>query len=620
MGDQRGTIARAVEDAESAGSRPRSARADRTPSGAGPSGTVADVARLDLGRRAATMHRLQRSLGNAAVARALGPRPGSAVLARYEAGEHAALGSPGKTIKVGDVEVTEAELSAMGDFYASPEKMLEDATNNKAKFEKLLADIRSDRDLRAQGKDGIEESTWIADTAHRVKDEQYLDLAGNNAAHFAPGKRGANHKARWEGLHKQALEVAHAAAATDKQVPDEARRINGFASHFVTDAFSAGHLAAKQDLMDTAQAKFDALPVTGNIPFTNKLGENSFSKALASGMLANPKIAPEFAKRELKIIDFGDFTQKRTSELIFGLRLEEPQLFFSLFARTVHDNLDDAIRGGAAKGLEVTNDNGDVWTLAGDATLNLSADTRAIASKAVEASRANLAIAASTPGPLDFDALFKNVWRFTPRPTTKAQHDAAVTAKAKADLPKPPAPAGLKSPRWGSPPNDKLKRCFEDKDRLGDHDPDTDAVKRVQQALLELKPITGKSYDLGPTGADGVYGSLTAAAIRKFKKDQDLGSEQFGDVGPRTMDELDRLFMGAAPKPPPGPVLKPGSREGSAQMDEAVITFTDPGKQETVNAIVKLAADKLDALLAKLDEKGRIRLKKNIPGGTPAGP
>lgn len=45
-------------------------------------------------------------------------------------------------------------------------------------------------------------------------------------------------------------------------------------------------------------------------------------------------------------------------------------------------------------------------------------------------------------------------------------------------------------------------------------------------------------------------------------------------------------------------------------MNEAVTTFTDRGKQATVDAIVKLAAHKLDALLAKLEEKGRVRLKK----------
>jgi peptidoglycan hydrolase-like protein with peptidoglycan-binding domain len=602
----RRSIGRATEDAVVGSARPRSVSTNEKISGVSLSRTLADVACLDLGRRAATMHLLQRSLGNAIVARALPPRRGRAILARYEAGEHAALGSPGKTLKVGDVPITEAELAAMADFYSSPTAMLADATDNKAKFEKLLKDIRDDRDLRSQGKDGIPEATWISDTAHRPKGEQYLDLACANAAHFAPGTRGPNHKARWEELHKQALEIAHAAAATDKQVPDEARRINAFASHFITDAFSAGHLVAKLDLMDTAQAKFDALPTTGTFA-----KENSFSKAVASGMLANPKIAPEFAKRELKLLTFGDFTQTRTSELIFGLRKEESQLFFSLFARTVHDDLDDAIRKGPDKGLEVTNDNGDAWTLAGDGTLNLSADTRDIASKAVEASRANLAVAAATSGPLNHDALFKNVWRFTPRPTTKAQHDTAVAAKAKADLPKPPEIPKLKSARWGSPePNAKLVKCFEDKARLGARDPDTDAVKRIQQALLDLKAITGKSYDLGPTGVDGDYGPRTAAAIRKFKTDEDLGSTQFGDVGPGTMRHLDDLFTGAQPKPPPGPVLRPGSREGSAQLNEAVTTFTDPGKQATVDAIVKLAADKLDALLAKLEEKGRVRLKK----------
>lgn len=564
------------------------------------------VARANVGRRAATLLGWQHSLGNAAVARAV--RASLPVLARYEAGEHALLGGPGKTLKVGGVEVTEAELSAMGDFYADPDKMSADAAAHKAQFEKLLADIRDDRERRAAGKAGVEEKVWISDTAHRPKGETYADLAAANFAHFAPGKAGGpDHKKTWEELHRRALDIGHAAASTDKQVPDEARVINAFAAHFLTDAFSAGHLANKRELMNAAQAKFDALPTTGTF-----IKENSFSKAVAKGMLADPKISAELAKWELRIASWGEFTEERTSELIYGMRGDKPEMFLSLFARTVHDDLDYAIRGGADKGLEVTNDNGDVWTLAGDETLRLSPTTQQIADKAVQIARDNLATAASTPGPLDYDALFKNVWRFTPRPTTPDQHAKAVAAKKLRDKPKPPDSPGLKSPRWGTPPNGKLAQCFDDQARLGPHDPDKDAVTKVQQALVDVEAITHQHYDLGPTGVDGKYGSYTAIAVRKFKKDQGLGSDQYPDVGPGTIAELDRLFNGAAPKPPPGPVLEPGSRPGWDQLPEAIATYTDPGNQKTVDAIVKLAGEKLDALLATLQEPdtNRARPKK----------
>jgi peptidoglycan hydrolase-like protein with peptidoglycan-binding domain len=118
-----------------------------------------------------------------------------------------------------------------------------------------------------------------------------------------------------------------------------------------------------------------------------------------------------------------------------------------------------------------------------------------------------------------------------------------------------PATAHLQSPRFS--PSAKLERCFEDTDRLGQGDPDTDAVRRIQQALIDVQQITGNTYDLGSTGrnndgVDGNYGPKTAAAVKKFKADEKLGFTQFGDVGPGTMHRLDQLFA-AGGTSPPGP-------------------------------------------------------------------
>jgi peptidoglycan hydrolase-like protein with peptidoglycan-binding domain len=132
-----------------------------------------------------------------------------------------------------------------------------------------------------------------------------------------------------------------------------------------------------------------------------------------------------------------------------------------------------------------------------------------------------------------------------------------------------PASSHLQSPRFS--PSAKLERCFEDTDRLGQGDPDTDAVKRIQQALIDVQQITGNTYDLGSTGpnndgVDGDYGPKTAAAVKKFKADENLGFTEFGDVGPGTMHRLDELFstgeISPAPTPTaptPTPVLIPPS-------------------------------------------------------------
>jgi hypothetical protein len=95
----------------------------------------------------------------------------------------------------------------------------------------------------------------------------------------------------------------------------------------------------------------------------------------------------------------------------------------------------------------------------------------------------------------------------------------------------------LSSPRFAGEP--LLEACYEDRARMtvgardtADHEP----VSKVQQALIDL------GYDLGPTGADGTYGTLTWKAVQAFKRDQALGWESMGDVGPGTMHRLDALF------------------------------------------------------------------------------
>jgi peptidoglycan hydrolase-like protein with peptidoglycan-binding domain len=84
----------------------------------------------------------------------------------------------------------------------------------------------------------------------------------------------------------------------------------------------------------------------------------------------------------------------------------------------------------------------------------------------------------------------------------------------------------------GKTPDPTLEAVFEDRARLRAGSP-KDAVSKVQAALIDA------GYDLGPTGADGIYGGKTATAVKKFKHNEHLGSEEFGDVGPGTMRRLD---------------------------------------------------------------------------------
>jgi peptidoglycan hydrolase-like protein with peptidoglycan-binding domain len=91
----------------------------------------------------------------------------------------------------------------------------------------------------------------------------------------------------------------------------------------------------------------------------------------------------------------------------------------------------------------------------------------------------------------------------------------------------------LTSPRFASHP--ELQACFQDRARLATGAKGA-AVAAVQQALLD------RGHDLGAAGADADFGSKTAVAVKDFKRKEQLGFEQFGDVGPGTMRRLDSLF------------------------------------------------------------------------------
>jgi len=114
----------------------------------------------------------------------------------------------------------------------------------------------------------------------------------------------------------------------------------------------------------------------------------------------------------------------------------------------------------------------------------------------------------------------------------------------------------LASPRFAGVPI--LEACFDNQARLREGD-GGDPVIRVQQALVDL------GADLGPTGADGTYGPKTAAAVRKFKADENLGSEQFGDVGPGTIGRLDELFAQDKPATPGGSKMDVGDTDDAVE-------------------------------------------------------
>ena len=88
--------------------------------------------------------------------------------------------------------------------------------------------------------DVITGGTWVAGVP--VVFGRVMKLAENNFDHFQP-----NSKDAYLVGHQLALEKARKAGncqpgQLQKQLFDEARSLEAFASHFLTDSFSAGHI------------------------------------------------------------------------------------------------------------------------------------------------------------------------------------------------------------------------------------------------------------------------------------------------------------------------------------------------------------------------------------------
>ena len=331
-----------------------------------------------------------------------------------------AVKDPSIKVNVNGVALDYGTLIAMGgDLFGSDDELAKASPDELKEIAALIAEEKK------TGKP-VETPRWMKATKGR-----FLDLAAKNEAHFAPpnadfvavsGHSSADHKGTWEAQHRKALDTARAG---DK---DKALLQNAFGDHFLTDAFSAGHLFNKRDVMD----KFDnQLPTQGagkDREFTK--GSKTFFDAIAQAAFVGD-VAKEFSKYETFERMYGFHpninSPSRFSSLLQGIHLEKPELLESAVAKGVHDKLNTA-----PGGVPVDNVLGDKWQLSGDNTLN--PQTLAIARRAVAQSQQNVIGSFRAAAAPDYPGLFKKVWDFTPRPTAEGKKIVTGAIDSGADI------------------------------------------------------------------------------------------------------------------------------------------------------------------------------------------
>jgi hypothetical protein len=296
------------------------------------------------------------------------------------------------------------EMIAMADLFESFDQM---KTADPKQIQELVKLIQ--KDVAKPG--SVTTAEWQAATKGR-----YVDLAEQNTAHFAPSDpallpesgaaAGQDHKRLWEQHHSAALALAQQGKR------QEALALNAYGDHYLTDAFAAGHLFNKPDVMRL---------------FRDWLGEGTaFFNAVARIAWADPTVELLLSRHETVDGGWDIDSADRFSLLLQGIYEEVPDRLAGLVAKLVHDRLNTI-----PNGVEVENKLGMKWKLAGDKTLDSSKETRDIASKAVARSQQNILNAVGRRiNPFDYTRLFQAVWDYVPRPTHRLGIDAVKGAMA----------------------------------------------------------------------------------------------------------------------------------------------------------------------------------------------
>jgi len=307
---------------------------------------------------------------------------------RYDAHEHEKFAGAKITDKftINGITMTYGEIIAMGgDLFSSVEEMYKVDPNE---LKNILKVVR---------KDVANPGSTNTDDWQKASKGRYGRLAKENETHFAPSNARLspvsplnykNHKSEWQKHHRMALDKAK------QGKKDEALIINAFGDHFLTDAFAAGHIFNKLDVMTQFQSQLTKVKKT-------------FLNSVASKVWAST--SNYISTFETSSFPYWDIDSKsRFTKLLGKINDQKPKALASLIAKIIHDKLNKS-------GIQAKNKKGTFWRLSGDGKLN--SKSLAIGQEAVLKSRQNILNVINVTGPLNYQKYFQSVWDYVPQPT-----------------------------------------------------------------------------------------------------------------------------------------------------------------------------------------------------------
>ena len=350
----------------------------------------------------------------------------------FDTGEHVLVAGNAyvEQLRVGanpGVRFSYGQIIALADLFESVEQMMTASPDELARIKALIE--RSTAYYVANRSDpakDVSDGEWDTVTGHR-----YLKLAEMNFEHFSPnfvfrnatfagaaGRHG-NNKAAWEAHHQRAIKEAQAigaaatgAANSSPLLPLEVPLItNAFGDHFLTDAFSAGHVINKDAIVEFWKTMFftGARLLPEGKAFFNRLAEAAFARGDVRAKFSGLETVETYFLFFHPNINSAD----RFASVLAGIAEKEPDRIGNMVVKAIHDRLN-------ADGVEVFNNAGDgTWRLTGDGTLD--AKNRQIIQRAVEQSIGNINDPSIMASNLDYAACFAKVWKHVPQLTAASQ-------------------------------------------------------------------------------------------------------------------------------------------------------------------------------------------------------
>jgi hypothetical protein len=310
------------------------------------------------------------------------------------------------------VSFSYGEIIAMADLFDTVDEMMDEQP----------AVLQSVRDCirRSERGESISDETWETATNGR-----YLRLAEDNNEHFAPDPlfpgrflrlaQHRNHKAAWEAHHKRAVEEAQRMAlepanAKTSYLPMWPLIINAFGDHFLTDAFAAGHVINKEEVIAYFKSKFyDGSSLTNEAKsFFRNLATKAWHGSVAAKFQKLETYEPHDAWWNFVHWHPDIKDAERFGDVLIGAAQKEPDKVANLVVLVIHDVLND-------NGIDVANEAGNTWRLTGDG--HLTQPSLQIMKAAVERSAGNITDPSILSSNVSFESLFATVWRHVPQLT-----------------------------------------------------------------------------------------------------------------------------------------------------------------------------------------------------------